>query len=81
MSLLRYVYTSDTILYFGCRSASSDLFYSQEWEEYRKLGVRIEVAISRDGPEKTYVQHLIKRDKTIIHDWVVEQRGHLYISG
>ena len=73
--------TVETILYFGCRSASSDLFYKDEWEEYRKKGVRIEIAASRDQEEKVYVQHLIKRDEVLIRDWIVEQNGHVYISG
>jgi len=72
---------SETILYFGCRSASSDLYYRDEWATYRQKGVRIEVAASRDQEEKIYVQHLIKRDAAMIRDWVVKQNGHIYISG
>jgi sulfite reductase alpha subunit-like flavoprotein len=70
-----------TILYFGCRSASQDLYYKDEWAEYRKLGVRIEVAASRDQEEKIYVQDLIKRDKRLVNEWVNDKEGHLYISG
>jgi sulfite reductase alpha subunit-like flavoprotein len=72
-----------TILYFGCRSASSDLFYADEWEKYRKMGVKIRVAISRDGAVegKRYVQHLIREDKELIMDWVLEREGWVYISG
>ena len=71
----------DTILYFGCRSASSDHFYASEWHHYRKIGVRIEVAASRDQDEKLYVQHLIRRDAPLIKRWVVDRRGSVYISG
>jgi sulfite reductase alpha subunit-like flavoprotein len=69
------------VLYFGCRSASADLFYANEWEGYRAKGIRIEVAASRDQEEKVYVQHLIKRDKEMISDWLVDKKAHVYISG
>ena len=70
-----------TILYFGCRSSSSDLYYKAEWDDYRARGVKVEVAASRDQQDKVYVQHLIKRDELLIRDWVVGQNGHVYISG
>ena len=71
----------DTILYFGCRSASSDLFYASEWSHCRNLGVRVEVAASRDQHEKVYVQSLIRKDKALIKEWIVDRKGYLYISG
>lgn len=71
----------NTILYFGCRSASQDLYYKDEWDGYRRQGVRIEIAASRDQDEKVYVQHLIKRDKELVKVWVEDRGGHLYISG
>lgn len=71
----------ETTLYFGCRSASSDLFYADEWEHYRRSGVRVEIAASRDQEEKVYVQHLIKRDQILIRDWIVKQKGYIFISG
>jgi sulfite reductase alpha subunit-like flavoprotein len=72
---------SNTILYFGCRSAKADLYYAEEWETMRKQGVRVKGAASRDQESKIYVQDLIKRDRALIHDWVKQQRGHVYISG
>jgi sulfite reductase alpha subunit-like flavoprotein len=72
---------SNTILYFGCRSAKADLYYADKWEAMRKQGVRVEVAASRDQESKIYVQDLIKRDRALIQDWVQQQRGHVYISG
>ena len=71
----------DTILYFGCRSTSFDLFYASEWASYRKQGSIIEVAASRDQEEKVYVQHLIRRDKELVHEWIVDRLGSIYISG
>ncbi|WVQ83849.1 NADPH-dependent diflavin oxidoreductase 1 [Cryptococcus sp. DSM 104549] len=71
----------DTAVYFGCRSASADYFFASEWDEYRKKGVSVNVAASRDQEEKVYVQHLIRRDKKMIKEWVVDRVGSVYISG
>jgi sulfite reductase alpha subunit-like flavoprotein len=72
-----------TVVYFGCRSAGADMFYAEEWEEYKRIGVKIRIAISRDGGEgsKTYVQHLIKEDKEMMVDWLLNREGWVYISG
>lgn len=72
---------ANTSLYFGCRSAKSDLFYADEWDLMRKRGARVEVAASRDQREKIYVQDLIRRDKELVREWVQDRRGHVYISG
>jgi len=72
---------ANTTLYFGCRLAKADLYYAEEWEELRKLGIRVEVAASRDQDAKIYVQDLIKRDKALIQEWIEKRRGHVYISG
>ena len=69
------------MLYFGCRSASADLYFADEWDEYRSKGVNIRVAASRDQEHKLYVQHLIRHDAENINDWLVKRRGHVYISG
>jgi hypothetical protein len=78
---IRILLMPDTVLYFGCRSRGSDLYYSEEWESYREQGVRIQVAASRDQEEKVYVQHLIKQDADLIREWLVDRGGHVYISG
>ncbi|WWD21879.1 NADPH-dependent diflavin oxidoreductase 1 [Kwoniella shandongensis] len=72
---------SNTAVYFGCRSKSSDCFYASEWEMYMEKGVKVEIAASRDQEEKIYVQHLIKRDKERIKEWIVDREGSVYISG
>jgi sulfite reductase alpha subunit-like flavoprotein len=71
----------DTMLYFGCRSRTADHYFAEEWEAYRKLGVKIRVAVSREGPEKVYVQHLIREDKELIKDWMLDRQGWLYVCG
>ncbi|KAK8846562.1 NADPH-dependent diflavin oxidoreductase 1 [Kwoniella newhampshirensis] len=71
----------DTAVYFGCRSMTTDCFYASEWEQYKKQGVKVEIAASRDQAEKLYVQHLIKRDKQRIREWIVDRGGSVYITG
>src|SRR5690606_33288808 len=46
-------------LFFGERNFRSDFLYQIEWQEYLRSGLlaRMDVAFSRDGAEKVYVQH------------------------
>lgn len=76
-----YTLTSDTMLYFGCRSLKSDQYYAEEWEKYRALGASVRVAASRDGTEKVYVQDLIREDRVRLHDWIINKEAHVYICG
>lgn len=76
---------ADNYLYFGCRSASKDCHYGDEWKahaEAQTLNYRI--AFSRDGPEgikRTYVQDLMTEDAEQIWDIVGRRNGWVYISG
>jgi sulfite reductase alpha subunit-like flavoprotein len=40
--------SSETALYFGCRSKDQDMYFAQEMETWRKHGVHVRVACSRD---------------------------------
>ena len=46
-------------LFFGDRSFTHDFLYQTEWQDALKDGAltRMDVAFSRDTPEKVYVQH------------------------
>jgi sulfite reductase alpha subunit-like flavoprotein len=49
----------ETMLFFGCRNKQHDFLYAEELSSYvgsRTLSI-LDVAFSRAGPEKTYVQH------------------------
>lgn len=72
---------ADTALYFGCRSLSSDYYYATEWDEHGAAGARVRVAPSRDGPNKVYVQHLLREDAALINEWIVKRGGYVFISG
>lgn len=69
-------------LFFGDRSFRSDFLYQAEWLELRKRGVlqRIEVAFSRDGVGKVYVQHRMREHGKELFAWL-EDGAHLYVCG
>lgn len=72
-----------TILFFGCRKRTEDFMYESEWEQYQKvMGDKFEMhtAFSRDGPNKVYVQHLLKEQGKIIND-LLEQKAYFYVCG
>ena len=50
-------------LFSGCRTKDEDFLYGQELQSFRQDGTltRLEVAFSRAGPSKVYVQHLLKQ--------------------
>jgi len=69
-------------LYFGCRREDEDFMYKDYLEDMLKQGVLTElnVAFSRQGGSKKYVQHLILRDKQSI--WkTLEKDGIIYVGG
>jgi sulfite reductase alpha subunit-like flavoprotein len=45
---------SDTILYFGCRSRSQDLFFLDDWKEMESKSARVRIAPSRDQVQDRY---------------------------
>ena len=75
----------DNTLYFGCRSASKDEHYAEEWAAYVKEGhLTYRVARSRDGPEgaaRVYVQDLMREDARRLWELVGEREGRVFISG
>ncbi|MFC3073295.1 assimilatory sulfite reductase (NADPH) flavoprotein subunit [Shinella pollutisoli] len=69
-------------LFFGERNFDSDFLYQTEWQGFLKDGVlsRMNVAFSRDGAEKTYVQHRLMEHARDVHAWL-EEGAHLYVCG
>ena len=75
---------ADNTLYFGCRSATKDQHYGDEWAEYARRGLlAYRPAFSRDGVEgmaRIYVQDLILQDSERI--WQLLSAGAtVFISG
>lgn len=69
-------------LFFGDRSFNSDFLYQSDWLAWRKSGVlsRIDVAFSRDGDEKAYVQHRMHEQGKALFAWL-EEGASLYVCG
>lgn len=69
-------------LFFGERNQRSDFLYQLEWQSWLKEGVlgRMDVAFSRDGPVKAYVQHRMLEQAGDIYAWL-EDGAHFYVCG
>ncbi|MDX1541680.1 MAG: flavodoxin domain-containing protein, partial [Geminicoccaceae bacterium] len=69
-------------LFFGDRTYSHDFLYQLDWQELKADGVlsRIDVAFSRDQPEKVYVQHRMWQRRAELFAWL-EEGAHLYVCG
>jgi sulfite reductase (NADPH) flavoprotein alpha-component len=69
-------------LFFGDRNYTHDFLYQLEWQEHLKSGAlsRIDVAFSRDQPEKAYVQHRMWDRRAEFYSWL-EDGGHVYVCG
>ena len=69
-------------LFFGNPHFRSDFLYQLEWQRALKQGTlaRIDLAFSRDGTRKHYVQHRIAEHAHELYDWL-QQGAHLYVCG
>ena len=69
-------------LFFGERNYTFDFLYQLEWQDYLASGAltRIDVAFSRDQPEKIYVQHRLWQRRAEVRKWI-EDGAHLYVCG
>lgn len=69
-------------LFFGDRSFHTDFLYQAEWLEWRKRGLlqRIDVAFSRDGAQKVYVQQRMREQGRELYAWL-QEGAHVYVCG
>ena len=69
-------------LVFGHRNYTHDFLYQLEWQDLLKRGVltRLDVAFSRDQPEKRYVQHALWDARRELYAWVQEGAA-IYVCG
>ncbi|MGJ8677098.1 MAG: assimilatory sulfite reductase (NADPH) flavoprotein subunit [Akkermansiaceae bacterium] len=72
----------DSWLFFGDQCYNEDFLYQLEWQEHLKDGnlSRLDVAFSRDQPEKYYVQHKLLENSADIWQWL-EKGAHFYVCG
>lgn len=69
-------------LVFGNRHFTHDFLYQLEWQDALKDGAltRMDIAFSRDTPEKVYVQHRIWEKRRDLVDWL-DNGAYFYICG
>jgi sulfite reductase (NADPH) flavoprotein alpha-component len=69
-------------LFFGDRHFTHDFLYQLEWQDALKDGAltRLDLAFSRDQPEKVYVQHRLWQRRRELVDWL-ENGAYLYVCG
>ena len=69
-------------LFYGDQHFESDFLYQTEIQNYLQLGslTHVDVAFSRDQPEKIYVQHKILKQGHELFSWL-ESGAHVYVCG
>lgn len=74
--------TGKSWLFFGDRQYTHDFLYQLDWQEALKDGAlsRIDVAFSRDQPEKVYVQHKIWERRADLIAWL-DKGATFYVCG
>lgn len=74
--------TGKNWLFFGDQSAATDYLYEAQLEGWKASGVltELDLAFSRDQPEKIYVQHRMIEKGAKLWDWL-EEGAHFYVCG
>lgn len=69
-------------LVFGERNYTFDFLYQLEWQEHLESGAlsRLDVAFSRDQPEKIYVQQRLWEHRAELLKWI-DEGAHIYLCG
>ena len=69
-------------LFFGDQKYNFDFLYQLEWQDYlkNKALTKLDVAFSRDQPEKVYVQDVMRRNAAELFQWL-ERGAHFYVCG
>lgn len=74
--------TGKSWLFFGDQHYTYDFLYQLEWQDHLKSGAltRLDVAFSRDQPEKIYVQDRMTERAAELYAWL-EEGAHFYVCG
>ena len=69
-------------LFFGDQHFESDFLYQTEIQNYLQIGAltKVNVAFSRDQPQKIYVQHKMLEHGAELFHWI-EAGAHIYLCG
>jgi sulfite reductase (NADPH) flavoprotein alpha-component len=74
--------TGKNWLVFGHRNYLHDFLYQLEWQDWLSAGAlsRLDVAFSRDQPEKRYVQHALWDARAELYRWIADGAA-VYVCG
>jgi sulfite reductase (NADPH) flavoprotein alpha-component len=74
--------TGKNWLFFGDQHFTTDFLYQTEWQRWLKSGTltRMDVAFSRDQPQKIYVQHRLNEKSRDVYAWL-EEGAAVYVCG
>ena len=69
-------------LFFGDRTFTHDFLYQLDWQDALKDGslTHMDVAFSRDRPDKIYVQHKVWERRHELVEWL-DDGAHFYVCG
>ncbi|OSC24859.1 reductase [Mycobacterium vulneris] len=75
-------HTGPNWLFFGEQHAATDFYYRDELEQMRDDGflTELDLAFSRDQPQKVYVQHLMRNRGAQLWSWL-QDGAQLYVCG
>lgn len=69
-------------LFFGDQHFVTDFLYQTELQDWKQTGVltKLDVAFSRDGRDKVYVQHKMQKERKELFSWL-QSGATLYVCG
>ena len=69
-------------LFFGDWTEEGEYYYKEEMDDWKNRDVltKHDLAWSRDGSEKVYVQHLMRKNGLEIWEWI-DAGGYFYVCG
>lgn len=72
----------DNWLFFGDQKYNFDFLYQLEWQGWSDAGLltNLDVAFSRDKPQKVYVQHRMEEKAAELKAWL-EKGAYFYVCG
>ena len=73
----------EAVLYFGCKRRELDYLYREQMEGWLEDGIvdDLRLAFSREGPQKVYVQHLLREDSRKVWNLIGKRGAHVYVCG